>query len=221
MASSRNIIIAGAGIGGLTAALMLARAGFRVTLLEQAARLEGDRRRHPAFAERHPHPDRAWPRRTAARRRVRAGGGRDQDRERRQARPHPARRRGRAPLRRALLVRPSRRPAGGAARGGARKPRYRAAARPAGRGFRRPRPRRQRGLPAGIHHRRRARHRADRRRRTVVGPARPARSPRPTGIPAAHRLARAGARRRPRSGVVQRRGSALARAKAPIWSTTR
>ena len=39
MASSRNIIIAGAGIGGLTAALMLAQAGFRVTLLEQAARL--------------------------------------------------------------------------------------------------------------------------------------------------------------------------------------
>ena len=39
MASSRNVIIAGAGIGGLTAALMLARAGFRVTLLEQAARL--------------------------------------------------------------------------------------------------------------------------------------------------------------------------------------
>jgi salicylate hydroxylase len=40
VASSRNIIIAGAGIGGLSAALMLARSGFRVTLLEQAARLE-------------------------------------------------------------------------------------------------------------------------------------------------------------------------------------
>ena len=40
MASSRNIIIAGAGIGGLSAALILARAGFRVTLLEQAERLE-------------------------------------------------------------------------------------------------------------------------------------------------------------------------------------
>jgi salicylate hydroxylase len=39
MASSRNVVIAGAGIGGLTAALMLAQAGFRVTLLEQAARL--------------------------------------------------------------------------------------------------------------------------------------------------------------------------------------
>lgn len=40
MATSRNIIVAGAGIGGLSAALMLARSGFRVTLLEQAARLE-------------------------------------------------------------------------------------------------------------------------------------------------------------------------------------
>jgi salicylate hydroxylase len=40
VASSRNIIIAGAGIGGLSAALILARAGFRVTLLEQAERLE-------------------------------------------------------------------------------------------------------------------------------------------------------------------------------------
>ena len=39
MASSRNVIVAGAGIGGLTTALMLARSGFRVTLLEQAARL--------------------------------------------------------------------------------------------------------------------------------------------------------------------------------------
>lgn len=40
MASSRNIIIAGAGIGGLTTALMLARSGFRVLLFEQARRLE-------------------------------------------------------------------------------------------------------------------------------------------------------------------------------------
>jgi salicylate hydroxylase len=40
VASSRNVIIAGAGIGGLTAALMLARSGFRVMLLEQAKRLE-------------------------------------------------------------------------------------------------------------------------------------------------------------------------------------
>lgn len=40
MASSRNIIVAGAGIGGLSAALMLAQSGFRVTVLEQSERLE-------------------------------------------------------------------------------------------------------------------------------------------------------------------------------------
>jgi len=37
---SRSIVIAGAGIGGLTAALALAAKGFRVTILEKAARLE-------------------------------------------------------------------------------------------------------------------------------------------------------------------------------------
>lgn len=40
MASERHVIVAGAGIAGLTAALALARAGFRVTVLEQAERLE-------------------------------------------------------------------------------------------------------------------------------------------------------------------------------------
>jgi salicylate hydroxylase len=40
MASSRTIIVAGAGIGGLTAALSLATAGFRVIVMEQAERLE-------------------------------------------------------------------------------------------------------------------------------------------------------------------------------------
>jgi salicylate hydroxylase len=38
--SARTIVVAGAGIGGLTAALALARAGFRVALIEKATRLE-------------------------------------------------------------------------------------------------------------------------------------------------------------------------------------
>src|SRR5271169_1308817 len=37
---SRIVIVAGAGIGGLTASLALARNGFRVIVLEQAERLE-------------------------------------------------------------------------------------------------------------------------------------------------------------------------------------
>jgi salicylate hydroxylase len=40
VAASRTIIIAGAGIGGLTAALALAGQGFRVVILEKAERLE-------------------------------------------------------------------------------------------------------------------------------------------------------------------------------------
>ena len=40
MASSRTVIIAGAGIGGLTAALAIARHGFGVTVFDQASRLE-------------------------------------------------------------------------------------------------------------------------------------------------------------------------------------
>jgi salicylate hydroxylase len=40
LTSQRTVIVAGAGIGGLTAALALARNGFRVTVLEQAQRLE-------------------------------------------------------------------------------------------------------------------------------------------------------------------------------------
>jgi salicylate hydroxylase len=40
LASERHVIVAGAGIAGLTAALAMARAGLRVTLLEQTARLE-------------------------------------------------------------------------------------------------------------------------------------------------------------------------------------
>ena len=40
MTASRTIVIAGAGIGGLTAALAIAARGFRVTILEKAERLE-------------------------------------------------------------------------------------------------------------------------------------------------------------------------------------
>lgn len=40
MASERHVIVAGAGIAGLTAALALSRKGLRVTVLEQAERLE-------------------------------------------------------------------------------------------------------------------------------------------------------------------------------------
>ena len=40
MATSRTIVVAGAGIGGLTAALALAAQGFRVVVLEKAERLE-------------------------------------------------------------------------------------------------------------------------------------------------------------------------------------
>ena len=40
MASARHVIVAGAGIAGLTSALALVRGGFRVTVLEQATKLE-------------------------------------------------------------------------------------------------------------------------------------------------------------------------------------
>ena len=40
MATERHVIVAGAGIAGLTAALTLVRAGFRATVIEQSPKLE-------------------------------------------------------------------------------------------------------------------------------------------------------------------------------------
>jgi len=40
VAVSRTIFVAGAGIGGLTASLALAKKGFRVVVLEKAEKLE-------------------------------------------------------------------------------------------------------------------------------------------------------------------------------------
>lgn len=40
MTSPRTVVIAGAGIGGLTAAIALAQRGFRVSIIEQTERLE-------------------------------------------------------------------------------------------------------------------------------------------------------------------------------------
>ena len=40
MAPARHVIVAGGGIAGLTSALLLARAGMRVTVMEQTAKLE-------------------------------------------------------------------------------------------------------------------------------------------------------------------------------------
>ena len=126
--ASRNIIIAGGGIGGLTAALALARAGFRAIVLEQADAPGRDRRRHPALAQRHAHPDRARAWRAAAPRRCRArqaSACQGRDRQARLARiplGDDAEQRYGAPY----WVHSSRRSAGRAARRGARQPRHHA-----------------------------------------------------------------------------------------------
>ena len=191
MARSRTIVIAGAGIGGLTAALALTRAGFRAVVLEQAARLEET----GAGIQLSPNAtrvlfdlglgDTAAP----ARRRSRSDPGR----ERRLGPRHRARAawaHGRAALRRALLGDPSRRPAGRAGDHDRGKSGRHAAAGHAGR--------RLRGAPARRHRRgtrragaaRRTGHRADRRRRAVVDAAHAARRAPRAAFRPAHRVAR-------------------------------
>ena len=44
------VLIVGGGIGGLSAALALSRKGIASHVIEQARRVQGDRRRHPARA---------------------------------------------------------------------------------------------------------------------------------------------------------------------------
>ena len=83
MGERRTFVIAGAGIGGLTAALALAAQGFKRHRVERAAEAERDRRRHPARAQRRTRPCRPRPRRGDRRGRDRAGG----DRRYRRAQP--------------------------------------------------------------------------------------------------------------------------------------
>ena len=137
--ASRTVIVAGAGIAGLTAALALARNGFRAVVLEQAERLEetgagiqlspnatrtlidlglGERLRPHVVAPQ-------------ALRVLNAKNGREIVRM-------PLGDVSRAALRRAVLVDPSRRPAGGAELSRRPEPRYHPAARRAGGRFRRP-----------------------------------------------------------------------------------
>ena len=191
MARSRTIVIAGAGIGGLTAALALTRAGFRAVVLEQAARLEetgagiqlspnatrvlfdlglAERLRPLAVA---PEAIRVVERRIGPRHRARA-----------------ARRGGGAALRRALLGDPSRRPAGRARDHDRGKSGRDLAARHARGGFRGPSARRDRRGARRARAARRTRHRADRRRRAVVDLAHAARRPQAAALRPPHRVAR-------------------------------
>ena len=224
MAPSRNIIIAGAGIGGLTAALALAQRGFRVTLLDQAERLEetgagiqlspnATRVLIALGLEQRLRADAVAP--DAVDDHDRAGG--------QHPGAHPARRRRRSALRRALLGRSiaaicrrrcSKRcgPTPTSRCGSARGSRISsctptASASPAG---------------SGTQHRGRARHRADLRRRAVVAAA-----ARGSAIRAQPQFRQRTAWRAlvPADAVApdfaHRRGAALARPRTRISSTTR
>ena len=173
MAASRTIVVAGAGIGGLTAALSLAAQGFRVVVLEKAERLE----EAGAGLQLSPNASRVLIELGLAAAARRAGGDprsrQHHERARRRRNLPAAARRGRhLSRRRALLGGASRRPAGRAGGSGRRPSRYRAAARLPVRGRRRA----CQGTDGGPAQRRRAPpgtgDRADRRRRHLVhGPA--------------------------------------------------
>ena len=170
MASARHVIVAGAGIAGLTRGAV---AGTR-RVARHCARAGGQagrgRRRHSALAECHPHPERARIARTAGVFGHRARGNPRHGRALgpREIVAHPVGRRRGAALRRAISHHPSRRSAVRACGSRAQPARYRAQARHPGRRFRDPRQRHHRAGPPRPRHDRRARHRADRRRRRVV-----------------------------------------------------
>ena len=152
----------GAGAGAARLPRRRARAG-------RAAR--GDRRRHPALAQRHAHPDRRSASSSGSRADAVAPDAVEISTAPRQRcwRAFRSANTPRARYGAPYWVDPSRRPAGGAARRGARRARHRAQARHPGRGLRRARQRRQR-RPAGSGAAAadETRHRADRRRRPVV-----------------------------------------------------
>src|SRR5262249_42078925 len=58
MASSHTVLVAGAGIGGLVAALSMAQRGFRVAVFESALRLEETGARLQVFPTGPGHPGR-------------------------------------------------------------------------------------------------------------------------------------------------------------------
>ena len=162
-----RILIAGAGIGGLTAALALLQRGHEVHAVRTGHRTARGRRRRATLSQRHARADRARPATGDGTNRLRTGRQGDPPLEHRAdleaVRP---RRDLRRPLRRALLDGPSRRlPRRAARRSAARRPRCD----PHRRRRDRLRADRQRHHPAPCLRRARPGRRADRRRRRALG----------------------------------------------------